>query len=399
MTMKRSIIFSIILLLAASCNKSDNPWGTYGYEGKDQGSKQKVVLDYPNRKAIPEICDMVLFYGGGNHRNPFKWDAEHIRPYISYKDKLLKTHWLFDGFLCIEFKMPQFKHSLISGYADSSGKPMDSAVKSDWQALVNYYFEPNSGIDLIEQCVAEVAATLGNPPTKRKVVVGIPEPIKTANYADPYAKPNYWGEIDGQIMSFNNEEDRIKAVKWYIDEVRKQFLAKKYKYVELAGFYWVSETSSNTANILAEVSKYLHKQKYSFNWIPYFNSKGFDKWKEFGFDYSYLQPNYAFHDELTTERLDAASILAQREEYIGMEVEFDEDVIYTGSKKGKMAPRLYDYLDSFKKYGWWENGYLAYYQGSWAIRGLSKSTDSRDQDTYNHLCEWIVTRPMRSKIK
>ena len=45
----------------------------------------------------------------------------------------------------------------------------------------------------------------------------------------------YWGEIDGVQMDFAKAEDRIKAYKWMINQVRAKFAEAKYKHIELIG--------------------------------------------------------------------------------------------------------------------------------------------------------------------
>lgn len=400
MTIRKFLAASVFLLSLTACNKGYS-WGTYGYEQKGGGGKAKkdtVKQDYPERKDIVKAADLVLLYGGSNHRTPFTWDSSRISNYVFYTDRDGEKHWLFDGFLCLEFKMEQFKKTLITGYKDSNGVYLTSANKEEWQALIDYYFDDGSGIDAIENAVADAAKSLGEPPYKRRVVIGIPEPIKREDSHNNAGRYNYWGYVDGKEMIFSNVEDRFTAVRWYIDEVRKEFLAKQYKYLELAGFYWVAETSANTSDILKMVADYLVPLHYSFNWIPYFNAKGYESWREYGFNFSYLQPGYFFHDEVPYDRVQTACMNAIRYGYSGMEMEFDDACVYGRSHKGKSAYKLYDYMNVFKDQGIRDNYYMAYYQGSWTVKHLKDSADPRDYNTFQDFCDWVAKRPFRDKI-
>ncbi|MCS2795083.1 DUF4855 domain-containing protein [Bacteroides faecis] len=73
------------------------------------------------------------------------------------------------------------------------------------------------------------------------------------------------------------------------------------------------------------IANYLNELKYSFNWIPFFNSDGHESWKELGFHYAYYQPNYYFDDNIPLTRLDEACKEALRCN-MQMEMEFEDDV-------------------------------------------------------------------------
>lgn len=379
--------------LSVSCDKTGNgnadDWQKYFPDGKEDPYKGDGGVDYPDRKEIVSCADMVLLYGGSAHRNPMNWGSDYARDYVTYMDKDKRQHWLFDGFLLLEFMMTQNDVTLITGYS-YNGVYLKSANKTHWKALADYYFTKGYGVDAIEQACREAASTIGNPPSKRKIVIGIPEPIQYYDSHNKNGGTQYWGELDGKKMDFAVNSHRISAVKWYIDQVRKNFKAKNYQYVELAGFYWVAEKATQSREILKSVSDYLHTMNYSFNWIPYYTADGYASWKSFGFDNAYLQPNYFFNEEVPFNRLASACNDARNAD-MGMEVEFDGNA---QANYGK-AYRLRDYMSEFKKYGVWESRKLAYYQGSWALRWLKNSSNADDKLLYNDFCEWVITRPVR----
>ena len=54
-------------------------------------------------------------------------------------------------------------------------------------------------------------------------------------------------------------------------------------------------------------------------------------------------------------------------------------------------------MKTFKECGAWANCQLAYYQDTHAVRHLKDSSDPRDVELYQDLCDFIAKRPYRSK--
>lgn len=348
------------------------------------GEEKKTEKTYPS--------DMVLLYGGGHHRKPFCWDQDRMSSYVTFKDRSGKEHWLFDGFLLLEFMDPAVNggpgKTFVTGYK-YQGEYMPSADKTDWQNLIDYYFMSGSGVDAIENAVAAAEKRIGAPQEKRKIVIGIPEPITFLYSATKSGGTSYWGMLDGKTLDFKNLRDRILACRWYIDEVRRQFYSKHFQHVELAGFYWVAETSQDTDTILKPLSKYLDQLDYSFKWIPFFNAAGYTRWKEYGFDAAYLQPNYFFNASIPKSRLEEACDLALKYD-MDMEIEFDEKV----QVQYGFEYKLRDYMEVFRKRGIWASHRLAYYQGSWAVYVLSRSGNTEEQELYQDFCSFVTGRPV-----
>lgn len=311
-----------------------------------------------------------------------------------------ESHLLFDSFLFLEFMYAgsyngtqATNHTFTVGY-QYEGKYLDSATKEDWQTLIDYYFETSglnpeiSPMDALEKAYSEVASELGLGTEKLGVVMTIPEPIR--NMKHDLDVNVYWGELDGREMDFSRPEDRIRAVKWYINSVRKAFYDKRYEHLELGGFYWIAESASTSSDILNPIGEYLRGLKYSFNWIPYYSASGYDRWDEFGFSAAYLQPNYFFDTSVPSSRLDDACRIAE-EEGMSLEMEFDENVLY-----GK-ADRLRSYMEYFKEYGAWDFRNLAYYVGRDAVRSMKNSSAGSIRQLYYDFCDWVVTRPVRDR--
>ncbi|MCW1734760.1 DUF4855 domain-containing protein [Anaerorudis cellulosivorans] len=327
------------------------------------------------RKGLLNYNDMVLLYTGGAHRS-YSWDINHISPYVTYVDENEKEHWLFDSFLFLEIHNGNGK-SFATGYTSTPANQLD------WKYLVDYFFQSKYTIGALDKAIGSAIERIGNPPNKRKIIIGLPEPIK--NQKD-------WGSVEnGILLDFSSDDDRIKACQWYIDYVRIKFNEMKYKNLDLAGFYWIAEEATNTRSIIKKIGTYLNDLKYTFNWIPYFKSDGYLEWKTLGFNYAYLQPNYFFNESVPTSRLDEACRLALDYD-MDMEMECDERALVSSKNWGY---RLRDYMDAFKKHGIWSSKRLAYYQGGTALYNLSKSVNEEDKKLYHDFCKFIIERPTK----
>lgn len=330
-----------------------------------------LLPGYAQGVRLKSYHDMVLLYGGGAHRD-YVWDVQHVNPYVTYVDRSGKEKWMFDAFLMLEIHDGR-------GLTFATGYTKEPATQADWQKLADYFLQKDRCIGALNLAIEAAKGRIGNPPTKRKIVIGLPEPMK--------GQKN-WGNAAGKQLDLADDNDRIAACKWYIDYVSKKFKSMKYKNLELAGFYWIAEEATNTRSIIDCVGKYLNKHKLSFNWIPWFRSDGFNEWKTLGFNYAYLQPNYFFDDKIPYSRLNEACSLA-KEFDMDMEMEFDERI------QSGWGYRLDDYMKAFKENGCWQTKRLAYYQGSTALYDLYMSQKTEDKELYHRFCEFVVNHPIK----
>jgi len=355
-----TILFSILLSLAVFCN------GCHPSET-------------PSASA-PPIVDLVLIYGGGAHRD-VTWDVDHFTPYVSYVDRGGKEHWLFDGFLLLEIIDGKGK-IFATGYW---GAP---AAKAEWKALADYYFTPGQCVDALNRCIDDKIQTLGAPPQKRRIIVGLPEPIVAG--PDSHYKAtaaDYWGEADGRQLDFTVHEDRIVACKWYIDYVIAKFNDGNFNNLELEGFYWIAEETLHTKTILSALSEYLEEAGYTFNWIPYWKTNpDYLNWRDLGFHTTYLQPNYFFNQQIPYSRLDEACKVAFDYD-LDLELEFDMRVF---TDKGDWGYRLYDYMQAFRENGVLETKRIAYYQDCDALYHLWRATGEKEKELFHDFCEFVL---------
>ena len=311
--MKKLKTFAFCTLLAAlaanhtPATAANGPTGDAAPATRD--SEPKMYAWEQERDAIPSYTDLVLCYGGSHHRTPYRWDKERFTPFVTYVDEEGREHWLFDGFLFLEFQDSSRpdggKYAYMVGVLRGQGI---SAGKQQWKELIDYWFDGDNGVNALEAAVKEASQRLGTPPAKRKVVMVMPDPIIYQKYDDTSESTTYWGSLDGRRMDFAKGADRVAACKWYIDQVRRRFDEGNYQYVELAGFYPISEEIvtpgdgychelKKSEEVIPQVAEYLHSINQSFCWIPYNRAAGYTKWKEMGIDYAYMQPNHYWDDK------------------------------------------------------------------------------------------------------
>ena len=313
---------------------------------------------------------MVLLYSGGSHRD-YSWDEKLIEPYVTYTDTSGDEHWMFDSFLFLEIHTGDGK-SFATGYT-----PIP-ANQQDWKKLVDHYFQSRYCLGALNRSIESAKERMGEPAEKRKVVIGIPEPIKTQND---------WGSVrNGEMLDFSISNDRIAACKWYIDYTRQRFSELNYEHLELAGYYWIAEEATNTRAILSDLSSYLNNLKYSFVWVPYHGSDGAFEWRQLTFNYAYYQPNYFFNETRPISFLNKACEDAVKYE-MDMEIEFDDRALVG---HGNWGYRLENYMNAFKEYGIWQNRRIAYYQGGTTLYKLSKATNPNDALLYHKFCNFVT---------
>ena len=316
------------------------------------------------------IRDMVLIYDGGAHRS-IKWDKEHFAPYVSLENEDGTKDWLFDGFLFLEI------HDGTRGFA-SYYKDL-AARKVEWKKLIDNYFREGNAIMALNSQISDVLESSGTKmPTKRKVVITVPEPIP--NQTD-------WGEIDGKAMDFSKKEDRLEACKWFIDYALESFEKANPENLELAGFYWVAEEATNSRDLVKHVADYTKMHGRRLYWIPYFNSDGYNEWEELGFDQAFYQPNYFFNEDRPISQIVKACENAMKYG-MSMEMEFDDRAL----AKNGWGYRMRDYIRIFDQHGVWDKMEVAYYQGGDAFYKLYHSDKAEDNELYMLLAKIIAKR-------
>lgn len=407
---------------------ADSPYKVYGVGvlGTEYGSIESIgfVTDEPapdlydwekNRDGFPDMADLMLIPGGYSGKMPFTWNKERIFPFVSYTDEDGKEHWLHEAFLFIGgYDARRGLHLCIT----PDGK---SGTKDSWVDFLNYWFMEEGGVvPVLDEVIGEVKERIGDMGHKHYVVMTMPDPVMFEFFGDKNSSTTYWGEIDGRIMDFSKLEDQIDAYKWFINRIRERWAEAAPENLELVGYYVLSEELVDSPSgwnyqykrwdrILPEVSKFIHTLNSGMYWIPYYMADGYDNSDGLGIDVTYMQPNKYWDYDRTKSWGDIADAI--RKYGLGMELEFEgthgeglnpcSSILekLSNGKKNEMAAtnkQLFrDYLDFFKREGFYGKVPLAIYSGTNAMYELANSTEPEDVALYHEYCRFIIDSPLR----
>jgi hypothetical protein len=159
--------------------------------------------------------------------------------------------------------------------------------------------------------------------------------------------------------------------------------------------YWVYETipPSDSATV-AVVAAGVHQSGLRYGWIPYFTSKGLPEWRALGFDEVWYQPNYFFHPEIPSTRLDSAVAIARREG-VGLELEFDPRMLVNGPFMDRLEP----YLAALESAPDLQARSIVIYDGAGALAGLARSKLEWYRALYDRMARvlrWTSVTPAHS---
>ena len=355
---------------------------------------------------------------GGWRREPRVWDAERFAPHVTFKAPDGTEKWLFEAFLFIE-GADVVHHKNLGLGADGI-----SSSKAEWEYQLDLWLGPEGGVRALDQACQKAASRIGPPAKKRQVVVCIPDATMLENFADKSSSTTYWG--DG--LDFADVQDQIKAYRWYIDETRNRFRALQCQYLELAGFYILSEELNlpydvplncqykRWETIIPAVADYVHASGEGLYWIPYHLAPGYKYWKELGFDQAWMQPNW-YWDLYYGDHPFSKTLEAVKDYGMGMELEFEYSCIYNEMPEGTTGPdgagnpvfhrsdvpalqeRVRTYMKNYKGAGLFGKGSIALYSGSNALTQLATSPVPEDQALYRDICRFILGNREKEKAE
>ncbi len=339
----------------------------------------KPVIKEVNLSSATRSSDVALIYHGGSGRIPY--NPEQMKHYV-FRDNAGKPEFLYDSFLFLEI-YTTLNGQLFDFGVEGEGRKVPG--KSEWTWLLNETFANNRGPDAIEYTIDSLVQKGYAPPTKRKVIFAIPNPI--------YGNKS-WGMVDNKALDLSKVDDRVKAAQWYVDQVEERWKKKNYKYIELVGYYWLHETidTYNQDNLLVDrVGNLVKEMNRDFIWVPYYGAQRAHEWKEQGFTRAYQQPNYFFDTKSPMTILTGAIDFALR---YNMDLEFE----YDGRVAQEVyASRFYDYIDKFQEKGVWDKKQVAYYDGGGGWYEMSASKKTEMKKMAKTLGDIIVERQKRLK--
>ncbi|MBQ7691039.1 MAG: DUF4855 domain-containing protein [Muribaculaceae bacterium] len=311
-----------------------------------------------------QVSDMIAIYYARENR--LQWTTEHLTPYVTHTFQDGHTEWLFQGFMFIDFVI---NNRMLLHHKDT----YQSAVKSDWQQLLEMPFTAGRMFDALDQTISSYKQQLGAPPFRHKVVMGIPIPIKNQTN---------WGRIGNRNLDFSRDDDRVTAIKWFIDEFLKEYKKHHYRNFDLDGFYWVEEDMEQTNQLATPISAYLHRLGYKHYWMPYLKAFGSTDWQPKGFDYCYTQPgSYCCLEDRDTTIVVSACQKAKRRG-MGLVMEINEKLF---GKPDVFIPRINKCIDIFEQYGVYDQAAMSYYDAERMIYCIREGKLLKHTLTGKHL--------------
>lgn len=379
--------------------------GPSGEEGKWETASFRTLEE---RSYVPTFSSVSLV--GYWHREPRVWDAARFGPHVSWKAPGGTEQWLFEAFLFLEGSDWLHNKTFVLGSGESAGK-------AEWQYQLDLWLGPEGCVKELDNACQAVAGRIGAPPSKRGVIIGIPDAIMFQRFSDKNSSTTYWG--DG--LDFASVEDRLKALRWYIDSARRMFSTLGCKYLELSGFYITSEEIylpwdidvncryKNWDVIAPALADYCHDAQEGLYWIPYHMGPGYKYWKQLGIDQVWMQPNWYWDLRNEGRHPFSKTISAIKEaDMSGMELEFEYSCVTSQMTGGTMGPdgagnlvftaddvpalkdRVRQYMKEFRDAGFYGVKSIALYSGTNAFTQLATSPDAADRALYDEVCQFII---------
>ncbi|MFJ7825449.1 DUF4855 domain-containing protein [Psychrobacillus sp. NPDC096623] len=273
----------------------------------------------------------VLIYNGLGENDTFT--PSFFDPYLSYKTQEDKEQSMFDTFviLALRYDGGQFSETA-----------QNKANYAEYEWILNRTFADDGALNNLNTA----AKAKGQ---KADIYITIPYPKRTEDFI----------ALDGSEIA-NDVYARYDIGKWYIDRVLNKMQSSQFDNLNLKGFYWMNETVKVTEDevLISTLSNYIRNKGKFFIYAPHATSTNFRKWKSYGFDAAFLQPN-AFRTNITNkeERLHRAFVNAQ---IYGAGITMEIDSYGTEAQALQGAEAFEMYMDFAKRYNLSEKGMMFY---------------------------------------
>ena len=308
----------------------------------------------------------LMYCGGGpDGREYRKWAESEIEPVLVYRNGPA-TDSFFPALLLLAIRSAK-GNSLIPGF----GVPGN---KEDWLSWLDDIFLPGHNLESAAKTVE------ANKLPAVDIWISLP-------YPDPGQKK--FGLIGDSRLDFSRSQDRITALKWWVNRFLARWHAKIKvrgldRYISFQGFYWARESMTlKDRFLLPGLISYIQSVDSRTMWIPYYAATPFLNITNPGFDITVIQPSYLQNPPLGWQRLKAAADRAKRYK-TGIEIEFDTSAQFENSPGYKIS---LDYLNhGLPQYeGYMSQTFTAYYTGYKTILNLSKA----NSPLYTYLYRFI----------
>ena len=325
----------------------------------------------PATPQVGGVHHLVLIYAGNKSRP--RWDADKLLPYVCYVDRRGRPKdWLFDSFLWSEY----LTNDGVSLYYPIKGtRP---AVKSDWDWMLDRFFDPAHGVGQLDACVRAAAAKLSDANHQVNLVLTMPNPhpVSTAFGA---IRPG------GPSLNFSRDADRLAALQWYVRTALDRWKNLDARHVRLVGFYWLRESiTPENRGLVKQTADFLHTLGMKLYWIPYRGEIGGNMaaiGDRRGDDPAGLRLP-APQARCLASACDRAAGIAHS---VGCGI--GRDPLAVCRPEGRA--RYLAYLDAGVKYGFMDHAVLGYYQGAEVFRQWAVSPDPEVRNLYDQTYRFV----------
>ena len=305
--------------------------------------------------------------------------VDDLMPYVAYLDKQQDgrpVDWFYDSFLF-----------LLGGCRTPSGQTVNfmagATTRSDWEHYLNILFDRNRNLHALDEAVSRAAVTLGPRPQKVPVILMIPYPC---------SGQKDFGTVEpgGRSLDLSKPQDTGLAAGWLADEAARRFREANYANLTLWGYYWMNESIAKAdEEKVKATARAVHERKSGLCWIPCSDARSREKWRELGFDFAVLQPNYAFQDyglpgPQDEQRLSDTAAECRKGQ-MGIEIETWDGVLVNAEDRTSLT----DYLNhGLPAYDGYMKALHGYYVQDTVVRDLYRSDLPANNQLYRDLYEF-----------
>ncbi|WP_342539852.1 DUF4855 domain-containing protein [Heyndrickxia sp. FSL K6-6286] len=277
------------------------------------------------------IC--VLPVGDFLNKEMGNWSTEELKycQYYFENGQPLDTFFRSYIFDPIRIRDDYYIHAMHTGL----GK---QARISDWMLVTDHLFDENVNLHALAQNTNEGEVN--------EVWVTIPY---------PHPLQENFGTVLEEKLDFTNDEDRLKAIKWWIEcfLIRWQKEEGLHQKLAFKGFVW-QRSSINTGDeqIVKDTNDYIHQKGYLTLWLFNFGSPGCAQWDTLNFDAACANPNYYGNTEVDTNWIKNTTVFSQYY-HTGIQISFGTGMLFNNT-------HLYDYLNFGVSEGYMMNSLIAF---------------------------------------
>lgn len=314
-------------------------------------------------------------------------NKEVFLPSAAYIDGGKISDFMFDSFIFLP--SPNFAYDYHTPIEQLGGERKRAFTKEQLKSYIDEQLLDNLNCSALEEALYKTKEALKNTDYKANAFLSL--------FLPPRRLKDF-GFLDGQKLDGSSDENRIKILKWMMDETVSSFNSKGYKNIRLKGFYLFHEAIDveNDGKILRAMSDYAHSLGYEVVFGPYFGAKGHDCWEECGFDYVAMQANYFparpdWPNAGSIERLkQAADIIKDRNMGIELELSGVSRVGIAGFKEYLKAGIQFGYMNRYSSY------YIC--AGPKSINEILNSDDPFIRSVYTDLYKFLKEKLIVSEI-